>query len=105
MSVGAGDSSEQKGGEVDFEGMEDVLDPQRMVSKLQAMGNDTMVKETIKRQQAMLDVFLAWIEDNYGINVCFLAVLDFFFRFLWFFLLLRFEGSEMRNFVFGEKNE
>ena len=104
MSVGRRDSSEQKGGEVDFEGM-DINDPKRMVTKLQSMGNDTFVKETIKRQQAMLDAFLAWIEDNYGIKCSFFGCFGFFFQIFVVFLLLRFEGSEMRNFVFGEKNE
>ena len=79
MSVTGTGSREEKA-ESGCEGMEvdaeDINDPARMVSKLQEMGNETMVQQTIKRQNAMCEVFLACVEDNYGINVGFLSVLD-----------------------------
>ena len=72
MSVAVKNSWEEKG-ESGCEGMEldaeEINGPARMVSKLQAMGNETMVQE--------MEVFLAWVEYNYGINVGFPSVLDF----------------------------
>ena len=96
MSVTGTDSREEKA-ESGCEGMEvdaeDINDPARMVSKLQEMGNETMVQQTIKRQNAMCEVFLAWVEDNYGINVGFVC-----FGFLWFFFF-----AKMSIFCWEEK--
>ena len=72
MSRSAKDSKKKKRGQVG-DGMEtdsqQQNDPTRMTKKPQDMGNETMVQETIKRQNAILEVFLAWIKDNYGISV------------------------------------
>ena len=84
MSFGGKRSKKGKSAE-GGEGMEigggEQNDPKRMAQKLQGMGNDTMAAETIKRQNAMLEVFLAWIQENYAISVC----LNFFFVCFGFF--------------------